>query len=291
MILITGATGRLGNAVVHRLLERIDPTAIAVLARDPAKAAGLSDSGVSVRIGDYGDVDSLARAIEGAARVLLIASNEPQNRAQQHQNVIDAANHAGVDLFGFTSRAMTDVKASRNGLMSDYLLTEELIRSSGLSYLLFRDGLYLDTIPNYVGRTQILRTGIRVPAADGKVAYALRREMGEAQANAMVDHPAASETCVLAGARAYSFADVAGALSQATGVEITYTDISDDEYMREATGRGLAEQIARRTLGFFSDIRNGQLSQTSTDLATLLGRQPAALSNGLREVFDLTPTA
>jgi NAD(P)H dehydrogenase (quinone) len=46
MILITGATGQLGQAVTRRLLERVDPTEVAVLARDPAKAAGLRDRGV-----------------------------------------------------------------------------------------------------------------------------------------------------------------------------------------------------------------------------------------------------
>jgi NAD(P)H dehydrogenase (quinone) len=287
MILITGATGQLGRAVVHRLLERVEPTEIAILARDPAKTAALSDKGVSVRIGEYGDVDSLANAIDGAGRVLLIASNEPQHRMQQHQNVIDAALHAGVDLFGFTSRALNDVNTSRNGLMSDYLETEELIRRSGLPCLLFRDALYLDTIPNYVGGPRIFETGIRVPAGEGKVAYALRREMGEAQANAMVDQPGTSKTCVLSGPNAYSFADVARALSEAAGVAVTYTDVRDDEYVRESIECGFPEQVARRTLGFFSDIRDGQLGETSTELATLLGREPADLSEGLREVFDL----
>lgn len=105
MILITGATGRLGDAVVHRLIDRVDPTEIAVLARDPAKTAGLRDLGLSVRIGDYGDADSLASAIDGVDRVLLIASNEPQHRMQQHQNVIAAAQRAVVELLGFVRSA------------------------------------------------------------------------------------------------------------------------------------------------------------------------------------------
>jgi NAD(P)H dehydrogenase (quinone) len=291
MILITGATGQLGHAVTRRLLERVDPTEVAVLARDPAKAAGLRDRGVSVRIGEYGDVDALARAIEGADRVLLIASNEPQHRMGQHRNVIDAAQHAGVELFGFTSRALTDVEASRNALMRDYFQTEELIRHSGLPSLLFRDALYLDTIPNYVGGARVFETGIQVPAGGGAVAYALRREMGEAQANAMLDHSGGPVTYVLAGARAHSFADVARALSEVAGVEIPYTDVGDDKYMAEAVARGLPEPVVHRTLGFFADIRDGQLNQTSADLATLLGRAPASLSDGLREVFDLVPAA
>lgn len=43
--------------------------------------------------------------------------------------------------------------------------------------------------------------------------------------------------------------------------------------------------MARRFLGFFYDIRDGQLDQTGTDLATLLGRKPDTFVDGLREVF------
>ncbi len=290
MILITGATGQLGHTVVRRLFDRVDASEIAVLARDPAKARDLHDRGVSVRVGEYDDTDSLARAIDGADRVLLIASNEPQRRMQQHENVIDAAKRAGVELLGFTSRSLNDIERSRNALMRHYFETEELIRRSGMPCLLFRNALYLDTIPNYVGGARVLETGIRVPAGDGAVAYALRREMGEALANAMVDHTGASRTYVLAAPHAFTFADVAQALSQAAGTDVAYTDVRDEEYVAETIARGFPEQMAQRTLGFFADIRDSQLDETSTDLVTLLGREPASLQDGLGEVFDLAAT-
>jgi NAD(P)H dehydrogenase (quinone) len=82
MLLVTGATGQLGTAVVRQLLARTDAAQIAVLVRDPAKAAGLERQGVSVRAGDYADPGSLAQAMKGADRVLLIASSQFQQRAQ-----------------------------------------------------------------------------------------------------------------------------------------------------------------------------------------------------------------
>jgi hypothetical protein len=48
-------------------LARTNPAQLAVLARDCAKAAGVERQGVSVRLGDYGDSFSLARALKGAA--------------------------------------------------------------------------------------------------------------------------------------------------------------------------------------------------------------------------------
>jgi NAD(P)H dehydrogenase (quinone) len=137
----------------------------------------------------------------------------------------------------------------------------------------------------------VLETGIRLPAGDGKVAYALRSEMGEALANAMIDHEidhdGADRTHVVAAPRAHTFDDVAAALTEVSGTTVRYTQISDDEYVEDAVRAGLPEHLARRFLGFYSDIRDNQLDQTSSDLEALLGREPATLPAGLREVFAL----
>ncbi|EPX64555.1 NADPH:quinone oxidoreductase 2 [Cystobacter fuscus DSM 2262] len=288
MILVTGATGQLGSAVVRRLLERTAGADIAALARDESKAGDLAARGVSVRVGDYDDTAALDRAMAGVDRVLLIAGNTPQRRVQQHQNVIDAARRAGVGLIGFASRSLRDIQASENTLMHDYFETEDRIRCSGLPHVLFRDALYLDTVPHYVGGPRVFETGIRLPAGDGKVAYALRREMGEALANAMLDHEGADRTYVVAASRGYTFDDVAAALTEVSGRTVDYTRISDEEYVADAARAGLPEHLARRFLGFFSDIRSNQLDETSSDLETLLGRAPTRLPEGLRELFGLS---
>jgi len=291
MILVTGATGRLGSAVAGQLLRRIDAADIAILVRDPAKAWDLAGRGVCVRVGDYDDTASLARAMDGVNRVVMVASNQPQRRMQQHQDVIDAAVSAGVSVFGFTSRSLTDIESSRNQLMRDYSGTEQLIQRSGLQSLIFRNALYLDTLPNYFGGARVFREGIRAPAGKSTVAYALRREMGEAIANAIIDGDTRSQPFVLAAPRAYSMTDVADGLSAAFGKPVDYQDVSEEEFVADAAARGLPDAVARRTLGFFADMHDGQLNQTSSDLGTLLGREPASLTEGLREVFAPTQVA
>ena len=65
MILVTGATGQLGAAVMERLLQRTDATDIAALVRGPGKAAELEAGGVSIRRGDYDDTQALEKAMVG----------------------------------------------------------------------------------------------------------------------------------------------------------------------------------------------------------------------------------
>jgi NAD(P)H dehydrogenase (quinone) len=285
MILVTGATGQLGAAVVRQLLARTDASEIAVLARDPGKAADFERRGVSVRLGEYGDSGSLARAMDGSDRVLLIASSEFQQRVRQHQNVVDAARAAGIGLLGFTSRSLKAMQGSQNAMMRDYFETEALIRQSGVPAVIFRNALYLDTLPVSLGGPAVFKTGIRVPAGQGAVAYALRREMGEATANAMLDHSGGDRTYVLAAPRAYTFEDVARALSEISGPTVTYTPVSDNDFVAHATEQGIPEQMARHLVGFFADVRDNQLNETSTDLEALLGRAPGSLRDGLAELF------
>lgn len=285
MILVTGATGQLGGAVVRQLLARTEAAGVAVLVRDPGKAAGLAQRDISVRVGDYGDPGSLARAMDGVDRVLLVASNDFQQRLRQHQNVIDAARAAGVGLLGFTSRSLNDLASSQNAMMRDYFETEARIRDSGVPAVIFRNALYLDTLPVSLGGPAVFTAGIRAPAGQGRVAFALRREMGEATANAMLDHPGGDHTYVLAAPQAYSYDDIAQALSEISGAAVSYTPVSDDEFAAQAIDRGVPEPVARRFAGFFGDIRGNQLDQTSTDLQTLLGRAPATLKDGLAELF------
>jgi NAD(P)H dehydrogenase (quinone) len=286
MILVTGATGQLGAAVVRQLLARTEASNVAVLVRDPGKAADLAQQGVSVRRGDYGDTDSLARAMRGVERVLLIASSEFQQRVWQHQNVIDAARAAGVELLGFTSRSLNDMEGSENAMMRDYFETEARIRKSGMPAVIFRNALYLDTLPFSLGGSAVFEAGIRVPAEKGAVAYALRREMGEATANAMLDHSGGDRTYVLAAPQAYTFDHVAEALSEISGSTVTYTSVSGDDFVAHAIAQAMPEQMARHLVGFFADVRENQLDETSADLGVLLGRAPASLRDGLAELFS-----
>lgn len=115
MILVTGATGNLGGAAVRQLLARTDASQIAVLVRDPQKAAGLAEKGVSVRAGDYDDPNSLAAALDGVDRVLLVASNQFQQREAQHRDVLDAVRPSAGRRY---SRRASDCRPDREGSRS-----------------------------------------------------------------------------------------------------------------------------------------------------------------------------
>lgn len=103
-IVITGATGQLGRHVVEALLERSVPAQDIVAAgRSVEKIADLAERGVQVRKMDYADAASVAEALKGAHKVLLISGSEVGQRVEQHRTVIEAAKAEGVELVAYTA--------------------------------------------------------------------------------------------------------------------------------------------------------------------------------------------
>ncbi|QDK78741.1 SDR family oxidoreductase [Spirosoma sp. KCTC 42546] len=287
MILVTGATGHLGLATLNSLLKNRPSSQVAAFVREESKATALIESGVAIRVGTYDDTASLDKAMQGVEKVLLIAGTDEKKRLQQHKNVIDAAKKAGVSFIAYTSRTLKDRRTMANQLMEGHFQTEDYIIASGLTYALFRNVLYMDAIPQFVGPT-VFDTGIYLPAGQGRVPFALRNEMGEAMANVLAANSSDSSVYKLTGSEAYSFADVAAALTDLSGKKVTYTPAEQSAFETQLKGRGVPDLIIQRVIGFITDIKNGQEDEVSPDLENLLGRKPASLKEGLKMLYPLS---
>lgn len=286
MILVTGATGHLGTAVIGHLLTKTPANKIAAFARDAGKAADLKEKGVEVCVGSYDDTASLDRAMQGVEKILLIASNDEKNRLSQHRNVVDAAKKAGVNCVAYTSRNLKHRSTLVNKLMEGHFQTEDYIKESGLNYVLFRNALYMDVIPQFVGE-KVFETGINLPAGQGRVAYALRSEMGEAIANVLAEDGCDSRIYQLTGSQSCTFGDAATALTDLSGGEVKYTPVEKSAFEAQMKQRGTPEPVIEKVVGFITDIKNGQEEEVNSDLENLLGRKPKSLKEGLKSLYNL----
>jgi NAD(P)H dehydrogenase (quinone) len=287
MILVTGATGHLGTAVIKNLLEKTSADRIAALVRDESRASALKEKGVDIRVGNYDDPASLDNAMQGIEKVLLIAGTDENedNRLRQHQNVVDAAKKAGVNYIAYTSRNLKDPNTLANKLMVGHFQTEDCIKASRLKYVLFRNALYMDTIPLFVGEG-VFDTGIHLPTGDGRVSFALRSEMGEAIANALLENSGDNSIYQLTGSESYSFGDVAANLADLSGKEVSYTPAEKSVFEAQMKERSTPSAVVQKIVGFLTDIKNGQEEEVSSDLENLLGRKPASLKAGLKVLFN-----
>lgn len=286
MILIGGATGQLGTAAVKQLIAQGAKGKFAVLARDGEKAKPYSDQGIEVRIADFDDLGSLPAAFEGIDRFLFI-STMSQDRGPQQKAVVDAAVKAGVKHITYTGLAIKDIATSGvRDLMSSHFETEDHIRASGVAWTFLRNTMYAEAIPQIAG-PNALADGIFLPGGTGRVPYALRAEMGEAAANAILQDGHAGKTYEITGNQSLSYGDIASVLSSVTGKKLEYKDISEDDLREGLRAAGMPEFPIWLTLGTLQDIKSGQYDLSSRDLETLLGRAPASAEDMMRTVFSL----
>ncbi len=285
MILVTGATGHLGGSIVQHLLKKIPADQIIALVRDEAKATKLKDAGIIIRVGDYHNPASLAAAVVNVDKAVLISSNDFNDRLVQHKNVIDAAKAAGVRHLVYTGVSLKNVDTSvLRGFMKDHFQTEDYLKDSGLIYTLMRHNLYAEMIPFYIGK-QVLEKGIVFPAGEGRIPFAFRDEMGEANANVLTSEGHENKIYNIANDVDYSFQDMADILSELAGKKITYTNPDPGSYIDSLKSAGLPELMVRAATGFSAAMRDGDLDLPSDELKNLLGRKPTDLKVYLQQTY------
>lgn len=285
MILVTGATGNLGKATVEFLAKKIPADNIAVLVRDENKASDLKALGVAVRTGDYNDKDSLIKAFQGIDKLLLISSNDFNDRLGQQKRAVDAAKEAGVKHILYTGVSMKNIENSAlKYLMEEHFDTEKYILDSGLNYTFLRDNLYADVIPMFIGE-HVLETGINFPAGKGKVAFSLRTEMAEAFANVLSTEDHENRTYEISNVESYSFQDVADALSAHSGKTVAYHDLSADEFSKALAEAGVPEAMIGFSIGFATAAKDGDFDVPNNHLEQLLGRKPRSLNEFIKELY------
>jgi NAD(P)H dehydrogenase (quinone) len=285
-ILITGATGHLGKAVVNSLLKK-NVDNFVVLVRDPSKVEDLKAKNVEIRQGDYNNYNSLVAAFKGVDKLFFVSGNDIESRLKQHENVVKAAKEAGVKHVVYTSfQRVNETETSPIALISDaHIKTEQWLKEAGLTYTILKNSLYMDGILMFIG-DKVLESGvIYLPAGDGKAAYVLREDMAEASAVILTTNGHENKIYEFAADKIYSYAEIAEIISQLTGKKISYVSPSLEEYNQALTSANVPE-IYIKILGGFSDaIKQGEFAETSTVLETLLGRKLVGITEYLKSVY------
>lgn len=288
MILITGATGNIGKAIIDFLLNKgIAPGNIAALVRDEAKAADLKSRGILIKVGDYNDYETLAESFIGIDKLLLVSGSDIVNRAKQQENVVKAAQVAGVNHIYYTSfERKNDTETSPiEFLAKSHIATENLIKASGLTYTIFRNNLYLEVLPMFFGEN-VLETGIFLPAGETKAAFALRTDMAEAIANVLSSQGHENKEYSLSNTEKISFEDAAEAMSTVTGKHITYTSPTVADYSNTLSQAGVPMEYIDMFAGFAEAIKQGEFETEKTDLVNLLGRTPTSAKAFFAQVYS-----
>ena len=269
---VTAATGQLGRLAIAALRDR--GAAPVALARNTDRAA---DLGVPVRAFDYTAADP--GALAGIGTLVLISSNDFNDRAGQHRTAIAAAQAAGVRRIVYTSILKGD--ASPLILAQDHVATETALRDSGIPATILRNGWYTE---NHTGTLAgaLAAGGMIGAAGEGRFSTATRADYAAAIAVVALDDAHAGKVHELAGDGAHSYADLAAEVSRQTGRSIGYTDLPQAIYAQTLESFGLPAGFAAVLADADAGAAGGALFDDSRTLSRLIGRPTTPLADAVR---------
>ncbi|WP_337266941.1 SDR family oxidoreductase [Oryzifoliimicrobium ureilyticus] len=280
-ILVTGAAGQLGQAVIHHLLESngVEPSRLIAVSRDPAKLAHLAAKGIQTKKGDFDDAASLIEAFKGADRVLIISTDAlavPGQRLQQHKTAVEAAVAAGIGHIAYTSMPKPDKSVVT--FAPDHLGTEHLIQKSGLPYTIIRNAWYHD---NYLmSMPHNLQAGKwYTSSGEGRVATIARDDCARAIAAALASGRTESTTFTLTGSQALTAPQIAATISESAGKPLEAINVSDDQLAAGIASAGLPDFVVKMLVSADANIRAGNFDFVTNDFEILTGQQPQSLKD------------
>jgi len=278
MIAITGANGQLGGLVIKGLLETTPAEEIIAAVRSPEKAQALQNLGVQVREADYDRPETLAKAFRGVQKLLLISAVVPGQRLPQHRAVVDAAKQAGVKVIAYTSLLRAD--SSELVLAAEHKATEDYLKDSGVSFILLRNGWYLEN--HTAALPGALQNGVIIGSAgEARFASASRADYAGAAVVVLTQPGHENRIYELAGDSAFTPGDLAAEVTKQTGIQVAYRNLPAAEYEAALLGIGLPRMLVEVAVDADLKAQRGALDSSSHDLSGLLGRGTTTLSEAV----------
>jgi uncharacterized protein YbjT (DUF2867 family) len=278
MILITGATGSVGSAVLSEVLARGGaPRVMYRSAGDAAKAP----KGVSTVIADFADKKSLAPALAGVKTVFLVCSPVPDLVALEG-NVIDVSKDSGVRHVVLNSAlGAGDFQKS---FPSWHRQVEEKLLSSGLAYTIVRPNGFFQNIVSYHAATIRAQGAFYAALGDARISLIDVRDVGASAAAILLDPGRhVGKIYELNGPEAVSNSEIAERISRIIGRKVSYVDIPEQAQRKAMLEAGMPDGLVTAVLQLQEYYRTGKCAPIDGALAELLGRAPLTLDQYLRE--------
>lgn len=225
-VVVAGATGRAGRAVVEALRRRQEVKVVA-LVRDGAKARErLGTEGLTIVEADFADAAALASAFESCDilaskpwRLFLVCGNVP-DQARLERNVLDASEGSGCEYVVKVSTVRTVLEAKKGGPYAAHLEVERALGASALQHTVLRPNVFMEMLCSGVlGIGHLLKDSdacshpfatTPISLVDGRDVASVAAALLTAEDLSVYDGKALD----LTGPAAVSYRDVAAAVSE-----------------------------------------------------------------------------
>lgn len=260
IILVTGATGAQGGAVIDALQG--SGFALRALVRNPssASAAALASQGVELVRGDFDDSESLKRAMKDVFGVFSVqtppTANDPDFEVRTARKLVDAARKAGVGIFVHTSVARAGDHESFVGWSEQrwwpvYWTSKdaanEAVRNAGFRHWVILKPAYM--MDNLVApKSHWMYPGLKSRATfetamkpNTRLHFVAAADVGRFAAAAFADPSRFDKQEIDLASEALTMTEVADVVSEVTGKRVAAQHYSAREAVERGNPPGLTE--------------------------------------------------
>jgi uncharacterized protein YbjT (DUF2867 family) len=286
-VLVTGATGSTGSALLELLVSR--GVGVRAMVRREGDAARLAAMGVDAVIADFDDEAASGNALQGVDRVYVVTPSSERAEDQQRR-FIEVAAATGVQQVVKLSQLGAD-ESSPVRFLRWHAAVERRIRELGVGYTFLRPNLFFQGLFAFAG-TIAAEGRFFAPIGDARVSAVDVRDIAAVAAAALTEPGHEGQTYTITGPAAITHSDIAEALSATTGREIEFVDVPPEAFRASLAGvlpdwqlDGLVEDYAH--------YRRGEAADVLSTVIDVTGVEPRDIADFARDYADrfTTPAA
>ncbi len=282
-ILITGAAGKTGAAVVEQLLERGVPVR-ALVRRQVNRSARLEALGAEVMVGDLHDLESMRAAMQNIECVYFVYPPQGELLVEATTIVAVAARDAGIEALVNMSQ-ISAREDSESPLARQHWLSENILDWADIGAVHLRPTFFAENLVIFCAATIASQGKLYLPYGAEKHAPVAAADIARVASGILADPVLhVGERYVVTGPRNLSLTEIAGVLSRELGKPVEYVDLPVETWGEVLAGvDGMTDSLVTHLKAVAVDHQNG-IFRGETDVVERIGGQPPqALDAFIRE--------
>ena len=264
-ILVTGATGQLGRAVVKALSNKGFKLKLA--STNPAKLS--SQSSAEVVKMDYNDPATFDEAFKDVDSLFLIALPLDPQAPEKLRPVIDKAKTHKLNHIVFISALGVDQNEQ-----APLRIAERYLMDSGINYTILRPNFFMENFSTgFIAPTITSNAAIYLAADKGKTSFVSTKDIAEVTATAFTKKLYGKEYN-LTGLQALDHNEAAMLISEVISKPVTYHALSEEQMIKAVRDSGMLEGSVQYLAFMYSLVRKNLMAVVTQDVEKLTGKKP-----------------
>jgi uncharacterized protein YbjT (DUF2867 family) len=279
-ILVTGATGNVGGAVVD-LFPQDQRQHLRIGVRKPEKARGQFGDDLQYVAFDFQQADTFAGALTGIQRVFLVRPPQLANAQRDFAPFIDAMRAHDVQQVVFLS-----LQGVEDNSIVPHHKIEVLLKQSGIPYTFLRAGFFMQNLDTTHREDIQQRDDIFIPAGKAKTSFIDVRDIAECGIVALTQGGHENQAYTLTGAEALDYYEVAEIMSAELGRTITYSNPSILRFFWTFWRRGMSPMYVLVITLLYVNTRRGMAATVSDDYPRVVGKAQRTMAEYVHDYRD-----